>query len=86
MLAINESAKLIPYITSSRKTIKTYLKVSHDMDIAYGFGSRILQICLKLWSSAEDDVRIAAFLAIRTLMASGDESIRDQILKASFIR
>lgn len=27
VLALNESAKLIPYITSSRKTVKTYQKV-----------------------------------------------------------
>ena len=27
VLALNESAKLIPYITSSRKVVKTYLKV-----------------------------------------------------------
>ncbi|EJD05007.1 Noc2-domain-containing protein [Fomitiporia mediterranea MF3/22] len=68
VLALNESAKLLPYVISSRKAVKLYLKT-----------------CLKLWSSAEDEVRIAAFLAIRRLVSSSDEAIRDQALKNTYL-
>ncbi|KAI5120624.1 hypothetical protein M0805_009384 [Coniferiporia weirii] len=68
LLAVNESAKLVPYIASSRKAVKAYLKT-----------------CLKLWSSAEDNVRIAAFLAIRRLALSGDEAIKDMVLKSTYL-
>ncbi|KAF7320891.1 Noc2-domain-containing protein [Mycena chlorophos] len=63
-LAVAESAKIVPYIMSSRKAVKLYLKK-----------------CLELWSSAADNVRIAAFLAIRKLASSADESILDNVLK-----
>ena len=63
-LALSETAKLVPYITSSRKTVKLYLKT-----------------CLDYWSSAEDSVRIAAFLSVRRLAAATDESIVDAVLK-----
>ncbi|KAJ7058144.1 Noc2-domain-containing protein [Mycena amicta] len=67
-LAVTESAKIIPYIISSRKAVKLYLKK-----------------CLDLWSSAADNVRIAAFLAIRKLASSADESILDNVLKGTYL-
>ncbi|KAF9480615.1 Noc2-domain-containing protein [Pholiota conissans] len=67
-LALTESAKLIPYIISSRKSIKAYLKK-----------------CLDLWSSGSDSIRVAAFLSIRRLAASADESIMDSILKSTYL-
>nr|GAT50248.1 Noc2-domain-containing protein [Mycena chlorophos] len=66
-LAVAESAKIVPYIISSRKAVKLYLKK-----------------CLELWSSAADNVRIAAFLAIRKLASSADESILDNVLKGTY--
>jgi hypothetical protein len=39
------------------------------------------QKCLELWSTGEDDVRIAAFVAIRRLASSTDDSIVDLVLK-----
>ncbi|KAG1764486.1 Noc2p family-domain-containing protein, partial [Suillus placidus] len=66
-LALTESAKILPYV-SSRKAVKTYLKK-----------------CLELWSTGEDDVRIAAFLAVRRLAASTDDSIVDLVLKSTYL-
>ncbi|TFY62316.1 hypothetical protein EVJ58_g3941 [Rhodofomes roseus] len=59
-MAVTESSKLLPYVMSSRKAVKVYLKSSLD-----------------LWSSADDSVRIAAFLAIRKLASAADASITD---------
>ena len=42
---------------------------------------RFAKACLDLWSSAEDGVRIAAFLAIRQLASAADASILDLVLK-----
>ncbi|KAJ7619529.1 Noc2-domain-containing protein [Roridomyces roridus] len=67
-LAVTESAKIIPYIVSSRKSVKLYLKK-----------------CLELWSSAEDSIRIAAFLAIRKLASATDESTLDTVLKGTYL-
>ncbi|KAJ7260970.1 Noc2p family-domain-containing protein [Mycena haematopus] len=67
-VAVTESAKIIPYIVSSRKAVKAYLKK-----------------CLELWSSAEDSIRIAAFLAIRKLASATDESILDHVLKGTYL-
>lgn len=67
-LALTESAKILPYVVSSRKAVKTYLKK-----------------CLELWSTGEDDVRIAAFLAIRRLASSTDDSIVDLVLKSTYL-
>ncbi|KAJ7682900.1 Noc2p family-domain-containing protein [Mycena rosella] len=67
-LAVAESAKIIPYIVSSRKAVKLYLKK-----------------CLELWSSAQDTIRIAAFLAIRKLASATDESILDSVLKGTYL-
>lgn len=39
---------------------------------------------LDLWSTADDSVRIAAFLAIRKLATATDESILDMVLKVNF--
>jgi hypothetical protein len=39
------------------------------------------QRCLDLWSTGEDDIRIAAFLAIRRLASSTEGSIVDLVLK-----
>ncbi|PPQ68981.1 hypothetical protein CVT25_009166 [Psilocybe cyanescens] len=67
-LALTESAKLVPYIISSRKSVKAYLKK-----------------CLDLWSNGADSIRIAAFLSVRKLAASSDESIIDNILKSTYL-
>ncbi|KXN92699.1 hypothetical protein AN958_06977 [Leucoagaricus sp. SymC.cos] len=67
-LAVTESAKIIPYVVSSRKSVKLYLKK-----------------CLELWSSANDDIRIAAFLSVRRLGLSNDDSILDTILKNTYL-
>ncbi|EIM84277.1 Noc2-domain-containing protein [Stereum hirsutum FP-91666 SS1] len=67
-LAVTESSKLLPYVVSSRKTVKLYLRS-----------------CLELWSTAEDTVRIAAFLAIRKLASATDESILDMVLKSTYL-
>ncbi|RDX44080.1 Noc2-domain-containing protein [Lentinus brumalis] len=67
-LALSETAKLVPYITSSRKTVKLYLKT-----------------CLDYWSSAEDSVRISAFLSVRRLAAATDESVVDAVLKNTYL-
>ncbi|KAI8972566.1 Noc2-domain-containing protein [Trametes punicea] len=67
-LAFSETAKLVPYVTSSRKTVKAYLKT-----------------CLNYWSSAEDSVRIAAFLSVRRLAGATDESILDLVLKNTYL-
>ena len=45
----------------------------------------LLQACLNLWSSADDDIRIAAFLAIRRLSMCSDESIKDLTLKKTYL-
>ncbi|THG99120.1 hypothetical protein EW026_g3172 [Hermanssonia centrifuga] len=68
ILALSETAKLVPYVTSSRKAMKVYLKT-----------------CLDLWSSATDDVRIAAFLSVRRLISSTDESLMDLALKNTYL-
>ncbi|KAG0700504.1 Noc2-domain-containing protein [Suillus ampliporus] len=67
-LALTESAKILPYVVSSRKAVKTYLKK-----------------CLELWSTGEDDIRIAAFLAIRHLASSTEDSIVDLVLKSTYL-
>ncbi|EMD35018.1 hypothetical protein CERSUDRAFT_54194 [Gelatoporia subvermispora B] len=67
-LALAESAKIVPYVTSSRKAVKVYLKT-----------------CLDQWSTAEDSVRIAAFLAVRKLASASDESIMDMVLKNTYL-
>ncbi|KAK2465541.1 hypothetical protein APHAL10511_002433 [Amanita phalloides] len=67
-LAVSESAKLIPYVLSSRKVIKHYLKK-----------------CLELWSSSEDNVRLAASVAMRLLASSTDESVLDNILRGCYL-
>ena len=63
-LAFSETAKLVPYVTGSRKTVKVYLKT-----------------CLDYWATAEDSVRISAFLSVRRLAVSTDESILDTVLR-----
>ncbi|KZT05233.1 Noc2-domain-containing protein [Laetiporus sulphureus 93-53] len=67
-LAILESAKLVPYVTGSRKAVKVYLRT-----------------CLDLWSTAEDGVRIAAFVAVRRLALATDASIMDLVLKNTYL-
>ncbi|KAI0830150.1 Noc2-domain-containing protein [Trametes gibbosa] len=67
-LAFTETAKLAPYVTGSRKTVKVYLKT-----------------CLSYWSSAEDNVRISAFLSVRRLAGATDESVLDLVLKNTYL-
>ncbi|OAX38419.1 Noc2-domain-containing protein [Rhizopogon vinicolor AM-OR11-026] len=71
-LALTESAKILPYVVSSRKAVKAYLKASPDK-------------CLDLWSTGEDNVRIAAFLAVRRLASSTESSIVDLVLKSTYL-
>ncbi|KAI0351630.1 Noc2-domain-containing protein [Trametes cingulata] len=67
-LAFTETAKLVPYVMTSRKTVKAYLKT-----------------CLSYWSSAEDSVRISAFLSVRRLAGATDESVLDLVLKNTYL-
>ncbi|KAI5887664.1 Noc2-domain-containing protein [Schizophyllum commune H4-8] len=67
-LALTETAKVVPYVISSRKAVKLYLKK-----------------CLAIWSSGEDSVRIAAFLAIRHLASGTDNAVLDSILKGTYM-
>ncbi|TBU45669.1 Noc2-domain-containing protein [Dichomitus squalens] len=67
-LALSETAKLVPYVTSSRKTVKLYLKT-----------------CLDYWATAEDSVRISAFLSVRRLAAVTDESVLESVLKSTYL-
>ena len=68
-LALDETAKLVQYVSSSRKSVKLYLKT-----------------CLDFWATAEDSVRISAFLAVRRLASATDGSILDSVLKVSLTR
>lgn len=67
-IALVESSKVLPYIITSRKAVKTYLKR-----------------CLELWSTAEDSVRMAAFLALRKLASASDDAILDTVLKKTYL-
>ncbi|KAN0080082.1 Noc2p family domain containing protein [Tylopilus felleus] len=67
-LAFAESAKILPYVTTSRKAVKAYLKQ-----------------CLDVWSSGEDSVRIAAFLAIRMLANAADNAMLDLVMKSTYL-
>ncbi|KAF8556773.1 Noc2-domain-containing protein [Imleria badia] len=67
-LALAESAKILPYVTTSRKAVKAYLKQ-----------------CLGVWSSGEDSVRIAAFLAIRMLANAADNAMLDLVMKSMYL-
>ena len=85
VLTLTETAKLVPYISSSRKSVKLYLKVKRSPK--NGTMHRLtdfFQTCLDLWASAEDDVRIAAFLSVRRVASSSDESLMDLALKARY--
>ncbi|EIN05833.1 Noc2-domain-containing protein [Punctularia strigosozonata HHB-11173 SS5] len=58
--------------------------------LPYVVGSRkavktYLKMCLGLWSSAQDQVRIAAYLAMRRLISSTDDSIMDLVLKGVYL-
>ncbi|KAI0030854.1 Noc2-domain-containing protein [Vararia minispora EC-137] len=68
-LAVNESAKLLPYVVGSRRTVKMYLKT-----------------CLMLWSTADDSVRVASFLAIRRIALAPDEGLLDLVLKCTYLQ
>ncbi|KAG8908846.1 Nucleolar Complex 2 protein [Tulasnella sp. 403] len=67
-LALGDSMKLVPYVTESRKTVRTYLKM-----------------CLELWASGKDEVKLAAFLALRKLGSSFNTSLLNMVLKASYL-
>ncbi|KAG8989995.1 Nucleolar Complex 2 protein [Tulasnella sp. JGI-2019a] len=68
VLIINESTKLLPYVTTNRRSIKAYLKM-----------------CLELWCTAQDRVRIAAYLALRRMGMCTDGSLLDMVLKATYL-
>lgn len=80
-LALEESAKLLPYITSNRKSVKLYIKVSRNPYLFPSCDLKHAQTCQGLWSSADDSVRISAFLSIRKMASSSDESILNMVLK-----
>ncbi|KAJ3995984.1 Noc2-domain-containing protein [Lentinula boryana] len=44
-----------------------------------------LKKCLELWSSANDSIRIASFVAIRKLAAVNEQSILDHVLKGTYL-
>lgn len=44
-----------------------------------------LKVLLELWSSGSDSVRIACFLAIRKIVAAGDEGVKDMVLKGIYL-
>lgn len=46
---------------------------------------KLPQKCLAIWSSGEDSVRIAAFLAIRHLASGTDNAVLDSILKGTYM-
>jgi len=80
-MAVTESTKILPYVISSRKTIKLYLKVTF-IYLFHSFTHLYLpQACLDMWSSADDSVRIATIRAIHRLASAPDESILDLVLK-----
>jgi nucleolar complex protein 2 len=84
-MAVTESTKIIPYVTSSRKTVKLYLKVSYACFFFHlpAYLSYLVQACLDLWSTADDSVRIPTIRAIHKLASAPDESILDLVLKVS---
>jgi nucleolar complex protein 2 len=76
-----ETAKIIPYIISSRKAVKTFLMVRSENILRPRNQLKFPQSCLETWSTAEDRVRIAAVLAIRKFVSSGDEPVIDSVFK-----
>jgi len=76
VLALNESAKIVPYITSSRKIVKVYLKACLTL-WSSGSGADA--------DDGGDGVRVAAFLAIRRLTRGGDQAITELVLKVSHL-
>ncbi|KAH9922309.1 Noc2-domain-containing protein [Epithele typhae] len=44
-----------------------------------------LKTCLDYWATAEDTVRISAFLSVRRLAAATDESVMDTVLKNTYM-
>jgi nucleolar complex protein 2 len=72
VLALNELAKIVPYITSSRRIVKAYLKACLTF-WSSGHGGDA--------DDGGDSVRIAAFLAIRRLTRAGDQAITELALK-----
>ena len=80
-LAVTESTKILPYVISSRKTVKLYLKVKFACFSSLSSRSYLPQTCLDLWSTADDSVRIATIRAIHRLASAPDESIIDLVLK-----
>lgn len=41
------------------------------------------QMCLELWSSGEDEVRLAAYMALRKMGSTFDVALLDTVLKVS---
>jgi nucleolar complex protein 2 len=83
-MAVTESTKVLPYVLSSRKTVKLYLKVSIACFFPlFPYRSYMAQACLDLWSTADDSVRIATIRAMHRLASASDESILDLVLRVS---
>jgi hypothetical protein len=88
-LALSASARLLPYVLTSRKAAKTYLKASNNVPKEEHTCLYLLQTCLELWSSGEDDVKLAAVLSIRRMVLCKDNSMLDSVMKVrslAFIR
>lgn len=69
-LVLVDSSKLIPYIVGNRRISKDYLRM-----------------LLEYWSSSSssDEIRIAAFLAIRKLCVAADHGIAELVLKSVYL-
>lgn len=89
---VRESARMVPWIIGGRKVVRAYLKVCprhpvrnparNELTMTRPYPSQML---LENWSTGSDSVRIACFLAIRKLVAAGDEGVRDMVLKGLYL-
>jgi len=80
-MAVTESTKILPYVINSRKTVKLYLKVNATYLSFLSYHSYLAQAYLDLWSTVDDNVRIATIRALHRLASAPDESILDLVLK-----
>lgn len=52
----------------------------------------ISQVLLELWSTADDDIRMVSFLALRRLAVASDDATKESVMKvrqkplASFVK
>ncbi|OLL27120.1 putative NOC2 family protein [Neolecta irregularis DAH-3] len=67
-LVLSESEKLVPYMLSFRKFLRTFVKTILDL----------------WSTSPHDSVRISSFLVTRKLSSVGDSGVRDSCMKLSY--